>query len=308
MGNLRIGVSQDFTPIAETPGVPTGYIKFLIYDKSYRFIESKVHTIITADNAWQRLDLRHIAAQEGYVQIIVSYESVKPVWFDDIAIRLTRALVVQENHYDPWGLNLAGIETQGQPDHKFQYNGKEKQSELGLDWNDFGWRNYDPQLGRWHNIDLLADKRHWMTPYNYVQNNPMNRFDPNGLTDFTMNKKTGEVKEVKYDDKEKQKANLESKTDRIVRTNSKGVIRTNRNGDARTAVGSIEKGILNNGQNFRTQDKLIQVGGEGQPSVEGVKSFTLKLSEYVGKEIRGFSYSSNASGNVTDMVYAVPRF
>ena len=33
-----------------------------------------------------------------------------------------------------------------------------------------------------------------------------------------------------------------------------------------------------------------------------VKSFTLALSEYVGNEIKGFSYSSDASGNVTDMV------
>jgi hypothetical protein len=33
------------------------------------------------------------------------------VWFDDLAISHTEALIVQENHYDPWGLSLAGIET-----------------------------------------------------------------------------------------------------------------------------------------------------------------------------------------------------
>jgi RHS repeat-associated protein len=50
-------------------------------------------------------------------------------------------------------MNLVGIEKQGQPNYKFQYNGKEKQSELGLNWNDFGWRNFDPQLGCFHSID-----------------------------------------------------------------------------------------------------------------------------------------------------------
>lgn len=56
------------------------------------------------------------------------------------------------------------------------------------------------------------------------------------------------------------------------------------------------------GQNFKNKDQVITVGGKGQSSVEGVKSFTLKLSEYLGKEIKGFSYSSDASGKVTDMV------
>jgi hypothetical protein len=121
----------------------------------------------------------------------------------------------------------------------------------------------------------------------------MNRFDPNGLTDFTLNKKTGEVKQV---------GEKNDQPDRIVKTNKKGEIKYKKNGEARVAVGGIEQGILKNGQNFKTQDQVVSVGGNGQPSVEGVKSFTLQLSEYLGKEIKGFSYSSNASGNATDMV------
>jgi hypothetical protein len=79
-------------------------------------------------------------------------------------------------------------------------------------------------------------------------------------------------------------------------------VKTNRKGEARTAFGGVEKGILSGVTNFRTNDNIIKVGGESQASVAGVKSFTLQLSEYVGKEIKGYSYSSNASGSVTDMV------
>ncbi|MDJ1505179.1 RHS repeat-associated core domain-containing protein [Xanthocytophaga agilis] len=88
--------------------------------------------------------------------------------------------IVQENHYDPWGLNLVGIEKQGSPNHKFQYNGKEKQEEFGLNWIDYGYRNYDSQLGRWHSIDKFTEKYNLLSPYQYTLNNPMSTVDIQG--------------------------------------------------------------------------------------------------------------------------------
>ncbi|QTE24487.1 RHS repeat-associated core domain-containing protein [Polaribacter cellanae] len=62
------------------------------------------------------------------------------------------------------------------------FNGKELQDELGLDWYDYGARNYDASLGRWMNIDPLADhpKQLHASPFAYTNNNPVLYIDPDG--------------------------------------------------------------------------------------------------------------------------------
>nr|WP_255481297.1 DUF6443 domain-containing protein [Pontibacter sp. Tf4] len=118
----------------------------------------------------------------GYVMIELSHDAFENVdiYFDDLEVEHQRGILVQENHYDPWGLNLAGIERQNTPDHLFQYNGKEKQQELGLNWSDYGARMYDAQIGRWHVVDQMADKYSSYSSYNYALNNPIVFLDPDG--------------------------------------------------------------------------------------------------------------------------------
>ena len=65
--------------------------------------------------------------------------------------------------------------------NKYQYNGKELNSDFGLNWNDYGARFYDPAIGRWNVIDPLSSKHGNITPYNYVMNNPIKLIDPIGL-------------------------------------------------------------------------------------------------------------------------------
>jgi len=53
-----------------------------------------------------------------------------------------------------------------------------------LNWYDYGWRNYAAAIGRWVNIDNLAERHTDWSPYAYVFNSPLRFIDPNGETDF----------------------------------------------------------------------------------------------------------------------------
>jgi RHS repeat-associated protein len=66
---------------------------------------------------------------------------------------------------------------------KYLYNGKELQSELGLDWYDYGARMYDAAIGRWQVMDPASESYYSLTPYHYVRNNPLTLYDINGMYD-----------------------------------------------------------------------------------------------------------------------------
>lgn len=106
--------------------------------------------------------------------------------------------VLSENNYYPFGLqhqgdNAAVAQSANKAAEQYKYNGKEFQDELGLGLYDYGARNYDPAIGRWMNVDPLAERAPNWTPYRYGYNNPIKFIDPTGMLESTHTDEEGNV-------------------------------------------------------------------------------------------------------------------
>jgi RHS repeat-associated protein len=125
-------------------------------------------------------------------------------FFDNFRVQRLSPVVFQENHYDPWGLNLKGIEEndaqtqQNVGENRMQYNGKEKTEDFSLMWNDHGARNLDLQIGRWNGVDALAHKYWDFSTYTAMGNNPIKFVDLNGknIDDVFLDREGNEIGRV----------------------------------------------------------------------------------------------------------------
>ena len=92
-------------------------------------------------------------------------------------------------NYFTFGMMLPGRNDQGSGAmYRYQFNGKEQDPETYGNGNvyDYGFRVYNPRLGKFLSMDPLTSSYPWYTPYQFAGNMPIIAIDLDGLEEFIM--------------------------------------------------------------------------------------------------------------------------
>ena len=200
LGNTTAGVTglQTLqTTAAGSTTIPRAFINYLFFDEQFAAtkqgcsrVKGTVNQLMDhfTEDATNMQNI--IAPKNGYVYIYVSNESPVDVFFDNLQVIHTRGAILEETHYYPFGLTMAGISSKAlnnAVENKYRFNGgnelqnKEFSDGSGLDWYDATFRMYDAQIGRFHQVDMLAEMVDSWSPYTFSFNNPILFNDPLGL-------------------------------------------------------------------------------------------------------------------------------
>ena len=177
-------------------GRPAAYLNYMLFDANYVLLNHGFQRVSTAaENQHELLELEVPVGQQGFIYVYVSNQSNwdSNVFFDEFIVEHQHSPVNDNVDYYPFG----GLHTQqtDKLNHKYLYNGKELQDELGLNWYDYGARMYDPMVGRFFTQDRFSEDYYSISPFQYAANNPINNIDVNGDWIYVMH----EGQNYKYD-------------------------------------------------------------------------------------------------------------
>ncbi|RYD95541.1 MAG: hypothetical protein EOP54_15625, partial [Sphingobacteriales bacterium] len=190
LGNLNpLAVMQPFirgTNNESTTSVPKAYINYILLDDQFKFVSgnfSRVGGSGSLKDHWSidqaLLNLQNVAVEKnGYLFVYVSNESNFDVYFDNLQVIHKPGPIVEETHYYPFGLTMAGISSSsltGKAPNKLKYNGIEFNTDFDLNLGDATFRTHDPQIGRWWQIDPKPNYSE--SPFAAMGNNPIKHFD-----------------------------------------------------------------------------------------------------------------------------------
>ena len=177
---------------------PKAYLNWMVVDEEFAKVRSANHAgavqvpLITGAMQAQQMigPTNMVIRRNGYLYVYLSNESNQFVDFDNLVINHRTGPLTEQKDYYAFGMEIPGLSSQAfKPSYvanRNRYNGKELQSleftdSTSLNWDDYGARMYDPQIGRWQVIDPLVEKSRKWTPYGYAENNPIRFIDPDGM-------------------------------------------------------------------------------------------------------------------------------
>jgi RHS repeat-associated protein len=175
---------------------PKAFLNWVEFDDQLNYINGGVVQVpqISAGQNKQVLQasLPMAMPKNGYIYIYLSNESQDTVYFNNLNINYRRGPVTEEEHYYPFGLTMAGISDRAMQFGKinrYRFNSSSEQQinefldGSGLGTYEMPYRSFDPQIGRFTQLDPLSDICEDGSPYAFVSNNPISRNDPSGMGD-----------------------------------------------------------------------------------------------------------------------------
>src|SRR5699024_5926436 len=136
---------------------PKAYLNYVFFDNQLNFVEegSGLKQVDGEAGELETLSSEKVVAKkDGYVYIFTSNESQQDVFFDNLGVTQITRPILEETHYYPFGLTMAGISQTAplkiQGRRKFNgiaFNHEEFSDESGLELYTAYYRNLDPQIG-----------------------------------------------------------------------------------------------------------------------------------------------------------------
>ncbi len=205
-GNMTRDLNKDITNIdynhlnLPTQVTISGQNISYVYDAlgvKQRKTVGGINTDYAGNYVYENNNLQFFNHSEGYVtpdgssfNYIYQYKdhlgNVRLSYHDaDANGTIATSEIIEENNYYPFGLKHKGynsvVNSGGNSvANKFKYNGKELNEELGLDWYDYGTRQFDPTLGRFMAVDIASEIMKQYSPYVYSYNSPVMFQDMDG--------------------------------------------------------------------------------------------------------------------------------
>lgn len=199
-GGPLIPFFNDNNPPPSNTRTPKAFLNYIFFDEQFRYVkESSGAVPVTALQGNQTSSSGDIifnakATKNGYVYVYLSNESSNiPVYFDDFRVTHTRGPILEDNAYYPFGLKTQGISSAAalKPVAKYGYQGTFNEHDDQTRYNEFAVRTYDPQIGRWIQVDPIVVQAGM---YSGMSNNPINCVDILGtLPDWYQKEGTNDI-------------------------------------------------------------------------------------------------------------------
>jgi RHS repeat-associated protein len=165
--------------------VPAAYINYILFDKDMVMYKHGYNQISSAANwSHEKVDLNGInVPKNGFLYVYITNESASTNWvyFDDMHVEVKEHPVIQADNYYPFGLTFNSFQRSTAKENKWKFQGQEHIDDLDLGWVQFKWRNHDPAIGRFFNVDPLAESYVYNSPYAFSENHVTSHVELEGL-------------------------------------------------------------------------------------------------------------------------------